>query len=461
MASDLLIFRPKVYINNLQLSGRQSKQDIQEKRVEHETTYILARTTETSGSGQLGSVIEGIFSGLGLFINVNGAKNIVLVLCLIAWRLCSLPAAAQSAPGDEHWDFRFGRPGANGAVLAIAVQGNEAYVGGTLITTVGNVVATNIAKWDGQNWSALGSGISAAGQAMVFRITLAPNGELYAGGSFTAAGGIAATNIARWNGVSWSPLGGGVGGGVIALAFSGNQLYAGGAFTNVSTSNIKALARWDGTNWWAVGSGVAGGTNNSVNALLADGNNLYVGGTFTNAGGLDVNRIAKWDGTSWSALGSGLTGPNVTVTAILKSGTNLYVAGSFTNAGGVTASNIARWDGARWAPLGGGIGKPVSALAVNGPFVFAEAFTNAGGVTVTNVARWDGTDWSNIGGLTSSDPASASGTYDYALAVDKTAVCWPVDISPRQGRRPFRAWPGGTEQTGAPLTRTTVRERRG
>ena len=381
---------------------------------------FFSKTTKTSGVTQLGSVIKNMLNGLGLCLEINRAKAIFLVFFLFAWGLCNFPAAAQSAPGDEHWDYRFGRPGANGAVLAIAVQGNEAYVGGSLITTIGNVVATNIAKWDGHNWSALGNGISAAGQAMVFRIALAPNGDLYAGGSFTAAGGVAATNIARWNGVNWSPLGSGVSGGVTTLAISGNQLYAGGAFTNAGTQNIKALARWDGTNWWAVGGGVAGGTNNSVNALLVDGNNLYVGGTFTNAGGLDVNRIAKWDGTNWSALGSGLTGPGVIVSAILKSGTNLYVAGSFTNAGGVTASNIARWDGSQWAPLGSGISKPVSALAVNGPFVFAGGtITSAGGISVTNVVRWDGTNWSNIGGLTSADPAGASGTYDFALALDQ------------------------------------------
>jgi trimeric autotransporter adhesin len=369
---------------------------------------LFSKVTETSAVGR---------ARCGIWRSV---KNIFSVFCL-AGGLCRLPATAQSAPGDEHWDSRFGPPGVDGAVLAIAVQGNETYVGGSLCNTFGNVVATNIAKWDGQNWTALGGGISSAEQAMVVRIAFGANGDVYAGGVFTTAGGIAATNIARWNGVSWSPLGGGVMASVIAIAVNGNQVYVGGAITNAGGVSVKALARWDGTNWSSAGGGVDAGTNTSVSALLMDGNNLYVGGNFTNAGGQAINRIAKWDGTNWSALGNGITGnSNAAVRAILKSGTNLFVAGSFTNAGGVAATNIARWDGIQWAALGGGISTPVSALSGNGPFVFAGGtIRSAGGIAVTNVARWDGTNWANIGGLTSPDPTQVVGMYDYALAVNQ------------------------------------------
>jgi hypothetical protein len=44
---------------------------------------------------------------------------------------------------------------------------------------------------------------------------------LYAGGGFSSAGSVAATNIAQWNGSSWSPLGSGVNDYVYALAVSG------------------------------------------------------------------------------------------------------------------------------------------------------------------------------------------------------------------------------------------------
>ena len=368
----------------------------------------FVESTETFTTGQLRCA------------NERALKGIASALCL-ACALGVLSAPGQSAPGDEHWDWRFGVPGADGAVLAIAVRGSETYVGGSLCNTFGGVVATNIAKWDGRNWSALGSGISAAGQAMVFRIAFGTNDDVYAGGAFTSAGGIAATNIARWNGANWSPLGGGVNSSVIAIAINGNQVYVGGQITNAGGVSTKGLARWDGTSWSSVGGGVEAGTNTCVYALLLDGNDLYVGGNFTHAGGQTINRIAKWDGTNWSALGSGITGAtNAFVRTMIKSGTNLFVAGYFTNAGGVTVSNIARWDGANWWPLGSGVSASVSALAVKGSLVFeGGAVGNAGGVMVTNVACWDGTNWSNIGGLTSPDPTQVVGTYDYALAVDQ------------------------------------------
>ncbi len=44
------------------------------------------------------------------------------------------------------------------------------------------------------------------------------NGELYAGGWFTSAGGITSNYIAKWNGSTWTSLGQGVGRHVNALA---------------------------------------------------------------------------------------------------------------------------------------------------------------------------------------------------------------------------------------------------
>ena len=345
---------------------------------------------------------------------MNEFQRAILIL-LILTTLSHDSASAQSAPGDEHWDYRFGLPGADGAIISLLANGNDVYAGGSLNTSFGNVSAASIAKWDGLNWTALGSGITSDSQAIVTRMALGTNGDLYVAGSFTAAGGVAATNIARWNGVSWSPLGNGITG-VGALAVKGKDLYVGGSFTNVGSLNIKGLARWNGTNWSAVSGGVAGGTNLSIGGLLVDGNNLYVGGNLTNAGGMAVNAMARWDGTNWSALGSGLTGPNVTVNAILKRGTNLLVSGSFTNAGGITASNIARWDGSQWSALGSGV-PAVATMAVVGENVFvAGRFSVAGGVAVTNVARWDGTNWSNLGGLSVADPTAAGTDFIYALA---------------------------------------------
>src|SRR5207244_2479119 len=83
--------------------------------------------------------------------------------------------------------------------------------------------------------------------------------DLYAGGSFTNAGGVAATNIAKWNGSTWSALGSGMNGFVSALAVSGTDLYAGGG--------CSCVAKWNGSSWVALGSGL----NNYVSALAVAG----------------------------------------------------------------------------------------------------------------------------------------------------------------------------------------------
>jgi len=66
---------------------------------------------------------------------------------------------------------------------------------------------------------------------------------VYAGGYFTTAGGSAARNIAKWNGNSWSALGSGMNDDVKALAASGTDLYAGGYFTTAGGRVSPYIAR--------------------------------------------------------------------------------------------------------------------------------------------------------------------------------------------------------------------------
>src|SRR5437762_13624901 len=130
--------------------------------------------------------------------------------------------------------------------------------------------------------------------------------------------GILATNIARWDGSTWSALGVGIGyydnfifPSVNALAWHNGQLYVGGAFTNAGTTAVTNLARWDGSAWSQVGGGVAGEasifTGVPVSTLQFLGDELDVGGHFTTVGdNVPALNVARWDGNAWSALGSGL-----------------------------------------------------------------------------------------------------------------------------------------------------------
>jgi hypothetical protein len=185
----------------------------------------------------------------------------------------------------------------------------------------------------------------------VLALTVGPDGTLYAGGTFTAAGGGAASRIAKWNGSAWSALGtgmGSVGVSVDALIIGPDGLlYAGGVFQDAGGNPADNIAVWDGSAW----SDVGGGVTSQVRALAVglDGM-LYAGGAFTTAGGITANRVAKWDGSAWSALGSGFDASPFAL-SIGPDG-RLYAGGLLTTAGGLTLSDrLAQWNGSVWLPL--------------------------------------------------------------------------------------------------------------
>jgi hypothetical protein len=304
---------------------------------------------------------------------------------------------------DADWlNIGSGLEGGESQVQALAVSGSTLYAGG-YFTPTGDSAANYIAQWNGNSWSALGSGIVYSGDQYIASVyALAVSGStLYAGGAFTEAGGVPANFIAQWNGSSWSALGSGLNGQVSALAVSGSTLYAGGYFTNVGGSGANYVAQWNGSNWSALGSGMNG---TGVYALAVSGGTLYAGGIFTTAGGVSASNIAQWNGSSWSALGAGVGGSYPEVAALAVSGGTLYAGGYFTTAGGSPANCIAQWNGSSWSPLGSGVSgvvdhnTQVSALAVSGGALYAGGyFTNAGGGRANSIAQWNGSNWSALG----------------------------------------------------------------
>ena len=270
--------------------------------------------------------------------------------------------------------------GLNYYVYALAVLGGNVYAGGEF-STAGGIPAFGIAKWNGSSWSALGAGLD----GFVYALAVSGN-DLYVGGGFLTAGGSPANSIAKWNGSSWSALGSGVGvdiyeGWVYALATSGSDVYAGGSFTTAGGNPANSIAKWNGSSWSKLGSGMDG----SVYALAVSGSDLYASGEFTTAGGAAATNVAKWNGSSWSKLGSGMDG---SVNALAVSGSDLYAGGGFITAGGGAANYIARWNGSSWSALGSGMDSSVNALAVSGSDLYAGGdFITAGGKVSGHVAK--------------------------------------------------------------------------
>jgi len=350
---------------------------------------------------------SGLVPASGQLVRVNG-------ILVRAWDQLEIhPRSAGDitvlgVPGpDNCWDGRFaGAGGADQAVDALATDASgSVYLGGDF-TSAGGISAPHVARWDGSQWSALGTGTDGPVYAMVWA-----GNVLYVGGNFTTAGGASANHIARWDGGTWSALGSGTDGNVYALALDGaGNLYVGGVFAHADGISASCIAKLnlDTNGWSALGTGMGtdGYIQPGVSAIQVDPSNsnlAYVGGSFGQAGGITANYVARWDaGTStWSTLGTGMNGY---VYALAMSGSDLYAAGGFTTASGGSANNVARWSTSSpgtWIPLGSGLTSHdgVGTLALDGAGrLFAGGqITAAGGKPASNIAMWAGTQWFGLG----------------------------------------------------------------
>ena len=286
------------------------------------------------------------------------------------------------------WHDDAGRP--NGAVNAIIIHDNNVYVGGNF-WMIDNFEVSHVGMWDGRDWHHLGRGIDDP----VSAIAVDDAGNVYVGGNFSYAintdgAYVQASNIAKWDGEQWHALGDGTNGQVRAIAVTGNNVYAGGMFLSASGKPVNFVAKWDGSEW----HDMEGGVDSWVNALAVDDSgNLYAGGSFTKAGGRDILRVARWDGSQWHALGGGITG--VMVNALAIDGNVLYAGGFFEGAGYAVAAQLAKWQNGRWENLHEGLWSPfadkgqVFAVAAKDERVFAGgSFLQAGKRPSFHFASW-------------------------------------------------------------------------
>jgi trimeric autotransporter adhesin len=265
-------------------------------------------------------------------------------------------------------------------------------VAGGSFTRIGGVPVDGLAIRTGSTWAPLTGGVR---QATTFTVT--SNGALLAAGPTLAGPNHA---VVRISGSSSTLLGAPSDGLIGALVeLSNGDVLAGGAFTAIGGSAANNLARWNGAAWQAF----AGGTNGVVHAIAPMPNgDLVIGGEFTLAGGVPANSIARWNGSNWQALGSGILGA-VRALAVRPSG-ELVAAGIFVDAGGIYANAIARWNGTTWTDFGNAFGNVGLSLAtVNALVALPNGDVIAGGYLrlgsiYPHLVRWDGASWSPFDG---------------------------------------------------------------
>lgn len=277
-------------------------------------------------------------------------------------------------------------------VIAIDQERNRVYFGGGFANANG-AAHSNITYWDGNDFVTMGAGVNGS----VVALKIAPNGDVWVGGTFTQAGGVNSFGLAKWDvsASSWVQFTNGTSGDdVFAIAInSAGRIYIGGAFLNwdsVAAADRIAQSTDDGANWTALSTGV----DDIVTALAVDqGDNLYVGGDFTTAGAASHNRITKWDGTTFIDMANGVDS-DVDAIAIGKDG-KVYFGGDFTT----DFNHIAYWDGSTLNALGVGVGGDVFEIAIapDGTLIAVGTFTSAGGINIADrIAGWNGSSWFHI-----------------------------------------------------------------
>ncbi len=197
--------------------------------------------------------------------------------------------------GSMGWSLKFST-----GVSALAVYGGELIAGG-LFSAAGTIPADNVARWDGTGWRPLGYGLTGGVPYSIVTGLAVYNGDLIAAGDFTASGDTDVKGIARWDGSSWSPLGDGIGDDpatdvVGPMTVYNGTLVVAGHFSTAGGVPVSNIARWDGAGWSPLGEGLGGDDPITVvRALAVFNGSLYAGGSFTTAGGLPSSYIARWD----------------------------------------------------------------------------------------------------------------------------------------------------------------------
>jgi uncharacterized delta-60 repeat protein len=202
-------------------------------------------------------------------------------------------------------------PNVNGAVTALALQGNGQLVLAGTFSSVGGVPETNLARVN--STGSVDTSFSASANGSVTAVALQANGQILLGGSFSAIDGVARANLARINSngtidASFNP---GPNGPIASISvLTSGQIMLAGSFTAVAGAAHSNVARLN-SNGTADGT-FTSTTDGAVNALAvqSDGK-VYLGGLFNNVDGSTRFRFARLGATAgayqYLTLNSGFT----------------------------------------------------------------------------------------------------------------------------------------------------------
>lgn len=258
-------------------------------------------------------------------------------------------------------------------------------------------------------WQKLGTGFSSGSNTCWSSAYDPTTGRTYYGGDFLLANGVTVNRICYWNPATatFVAMDGGVGsGGVTAIAIAPNgDVWIGGGFTAVGTGAAAAvgLAMWDlSASAWVVPTATATSFVQIWALAIDSTGTLYGGGEFLNySGNANCDNIFKYTTAgAFAALGTGMTGGIVYGLAVWIDGTTVYCAGSFTAGNGVTLNYSGYWNGTTFVAIGGGLDVTSRCIAIarNGNVYYGGNFTTSitPAVSMSRLGMWNGTGWERL-----------------------------------------------------------------
>ncbi len=307
---------------------------------------------------------------------------------------------------DGSVDFSFNPVnGANGRVLAVALQADGKVLIGGEFTEINGYPLSGLARLNPDGSVDTTFGDYAGANDVVRSIAVQPDGQILVGGDFTEYNAYAYSRIVRLNGTdgsldfSFDP-GSGASAPVGPIVLQGDgRILVGGDFLYFNGLYTGGLVRLDtaGNLDTTFGAGVPPYPDNYVTALLVqpDGK-IVVGGAFSEIGGYSLSAVARLniDGSVDTAFYDPAGGPNGSVLALgIQPDGNIVIGGDFTAVDYIDGGSIARLTPNGTLDTTYGPGYPANGavntlqLLPNGETVAAGAFTSIGGVTRDCIAR--------------------------------------------------------------------------
>lgn len=239
-----------------------------------------------------------------------------------------LPLAAQPT---GHWDGRFWMAEvATPKKLTVAGNDRLLITGGSLsFFNPAAMPNASVASWDGQRWT--------------YITNRQPSAMVAAGSLVWFAGGSGSNLVTRLD-TDHDPVNlPTVEGRILTLALDGSNLLAGGEFVAGTEHGATNVARWDGTAWTPLGNGVPG----VVDKLLVSEGGVFAGVSATPE---KPATVWQWDGAAWTPLGAMSDDPKAKISDLtLHAGKLIAAIGTITS---TTNAAVLAWSGGQWVPYG-------------------------------------------------------------------------------------------------------------